>query len=212
MSFLIDELYFSIVENFPSISHQLKSRTTRSNRTDDSDLPVDFHRKRVQTVHYPGQCTEKKRKKKEKKKKTRESAFVSSLTRNTASVSRLLHGVGNSKGGRIGVAWRGWLAGWPFARCFGLHSAGCAYLAAQHGAKLHCNIAIKAAARGGGGGGRGRVEEHEERRRRREKGARSKEKKRRGKRKKEKEGREGGKEEKVGGEGKIWRGPKGYSS
>ena len=67
---------------------------------------------RVQTVHYPGQCTEKKRKKKrkkKKKKKTRESAFVSSLTRNTASVSRLLRGVGRSKGGRIGVA--GWLAG-----------------------------------------------------------------------------------------------------
>ena len=27
-----------------------------------------------------------------------------------------------------------WLAGWPFARCFRLHSASCAYLAAQHGA------------------------------------------------------------------------------
>lgn len=208
MSFLIDELYFSIVENFPSISHQLKSRTTRSNRTDDSDLPVDFHRKRVQTVHYPGQCTEKKRKKKEKKKKTRESAFVSSLTRNTASVSRLLHGVGNSKGGRIGVAWRGWLAGWPFARCFGLHSAGCAYLAAQHGAKLHCNIAIKAAARGGGGGGGWRSTRSEEDEGRRE----PVRKKKRGEEKGKKKKKRGGKEEKVGGEGKIWRGPKGYSS
>lgn len=208
MSFLIDELYFSIVENFPSISHQLKSRTTRSNRTDDSDLPVDFHRKRVQTVHYPGQCTEKKRKKKEKKKKTRESAFVSSLTRNTASVSRLLHGVGNSKGGRIGVAWRGWLAGWPFARCFGLHSAGCAYLAAQHGAKLHCNIAIKAAARGGGGGGGWRSTRSEEDEGRRE----PVRKKKRGEEKGKKKRKRGGKEEKVGGEGKIWRGPKGYSS
>lgn len=208
MSFLIDELYFSIVENFPSISHQLKSRTIRSNRTDDSDLPVDFHRKRVQTVHYPGQCTEKKRKKKEKKKKTRESAFVSSLTRNTASVSRLLHGVGNSKGGRIGVAWRGWLAGWPFARCFGLHSAGCAYLAAQHGAKLHCNIAIKAAARGGGGGGGWRSTRSEEDEGRRE----PVRKKKRGEEKGKKKKKRGGKEEKVGGEGKIWRGPKGYSS
>lgn len=208
MSFLIDELYFSIVENFPSISHQLKSRTIRSNRTDDSDLPVDFHRKRVQTVHYPGQCTEKKRKKKEKKKKTRESAFVSSLTRNTASVSRLLHGVGNSKGGRIGVAWRGWLAGWPFARCFGLHSAGCAYLAAQHGAKLHCNIAIKAVARGGGGGGGWRSTRSEEDEGRRE----PVRKKKRGEEKGKKKKKRGGKEEKVGGEGKIWRGPKGYSS
>ena len=153
--------------------------------------------KRVQTVHYPGQCTEKKRKKKrkkKKKKKTRESAFVSSLTRNTASVSRLLRGVGRSKGGRIGVA------GWPFARCFGLHSAGCAYLAAQHGAKLHCNIAIKAVERreemeGG-------TEEHEESEDEREREAvRRKERKRK---KAERRRR--------GIEGETWRGPKGYSS
>ena len=133
----------------------------------------------MQTVHYPGQCTEKKRKKKrkkKKKKKTRESAFVSSLTRNTASVSRLLRGVGRSKGGRIGVA--GWLA-----FCFGLHSAGCAYLAAQHGAKLHCNIAIKAVEwREEMEGG---TEEHEESEDERERekpfeGRKGKEKKRRG--------------------------------
>lgn len=125
------------------------------------------------------------------------------------------HGIGFSFASRCwklegGTNWRGvaWLAGWPFARCFGLHSAGCAYLAAQHGAKLHCNIAIKAAARGGGGGGGWRSTRSEEDEGRRE----PVRKKKRGEEKGKKKRKRGGKEEKVGGEGKIWRGPKGYSS
>lgn len=143
--------------------------------------------KRVQTVHYPGQCTEKKRK---KKKKTRESAFVSSLT--LATRHRFLVWCWKVEGG---TNWRGWLA-----FCFELHSAGCAYLAAQHGAKLHCNIAIKAEERreeveGG-------MEEREESEDEREGSpfGRTVEERRRKKR------GAGGRE------GEMWRGPKGYSS
>lgn len=92
-----------------------------------------------------------------------------------------------------------WLAGW-LAFCFGLHSAGCAYLAAQHGAKLHCNIAIKAVEwREEMEGG---TEEHEESEDEREREAvRRKERKRK---KAERRRR--------GIEGETWRGPKGYSS
>lgn len=112
--------------------------------------------KRVQTVHYPGQCTEKKRKK--KKKKTRESAFVSSLT--LATRHRFLVWCWKVEGG---TNWRGWLAGLLLRAAFcGLRIPS---RTTRGKTPLQHRDKSRGEARGGGGrDGRARGERRRERR------------------------------------------------